>query len=505
MELAALIDALRPLVTGPEPDVDAAVRLLDDHTELAEYEVARFYASRALAPLIAGLARDADPDRRQRALRIVRAVMARTPAASLLRRMVKDRSRRVRRFAWSTVRHLELDDVALPESVAPQRIPARKGINPFTGEAMIIPARVVTKATGVGALPIGGFNPSGWNFGLYRNRARKHRRVDALAELRSEEDVARLVGCDDLAKLTPLTRPGTGPGAPYVAFEVPKATGGVRQILAPRGTLKKVQRLLLDFVLEPIGPHEACHGFVAGRSVLTNAKVHERAALVVKIDIEDFFPTIHYHRVAGLFSYYGAKPEAAALLARLCTHLPLLPDGRVAWPGVLPQGAPTSPAIANLVCRRLDARLSGLAEKVGARYTRYADDLTFSFAEVPERGLGRFFWWVDQVLGQEGFFENVAKRRVLRPSAQQRVTGLVVNDGPRVPRDARRAFRALLHRCETQGISEATVGHPEPLAYLLGFAAWLRMVQPDAGAQAVARIRAMSTRRDGSDPSTQTR
>ncbi len=177
-----------------------------------------------------------------------------------------------------------------------------------------------------------------------------------------------------------------------------------------------------------------------------------------------------------------------------------MPDGRVAWPGVTPQGAPTSPAIANLVCRRLDARLSKLAARVGARYTRYADDLTFSF---PEEGaadtetqaprLGRFFWWVDQICQAEGFTENAKKRRVLRRKAQQRVTGIVVNQGLTVPREVRRRLRALLHRCKKEGLDvvAAAQGQPDLAAVLAGTAGYVSMVQPQLGAKLVAEVQAI--------------
>src|SRR5262249_41065408 len=158
-------------------------------------------------------------------------------------------------------------------------------------------------------------------------------------------------------------------------------------------------------------------------------------------DLRDFFPTIHFGRLVGLFVHYGAGREAARTLATIVTYRPTLPDGRVSWPSVLPQGAPTSPALSNLVCRRLHAPLPAVAAAAGGVYTRYADDLTFSFQEEPEKGLGHFAWWANQVVGQEGFSENLAKRRVLRPAGQMRITGLVTNTGLSVPREARRRFR----------------------------------------------------------------
>jgi RNA-directed DNA polymerase len=294
--------------------------------------------------------------------------------------------------------------------------------------------------------------------------------------------------------ITRWLRPGEEKGSGYVAFEIAKATGGTRRIHAPRAALKKAQRRVLESLLSLIPAHEACHGFVKGRSVVTNASPHQGARVVIKIDLADFFPTIHFRRVEGLFASYGYARPVARLLAGICTHRARLPDGKVAWPGVLPQGAPTSPAIANLVCRRLDARLSKLARRAGAAYTRYADDLTFSFAEEPARSLGRFLWWVDQICQAEGFSENAKKRRVLRRSLQQRVTGVVVNDGLTVPREVRRRLRALLHRCRKEGLDAvaAAAGRPDLLAVLAGTAAYVKMVQPGPGEKLAGAVRALA-------------
>ncbi|MCA9683301.1 MAG: RNA-directed DNA polymerase, partial [Myxococcales bacterium] len=163
----------------------------------------------------------------------------------------------------------------------------------------------------------------------------------------------------------------------------------------------------------------------------------------------------------------------------------------VVWPGQLPQGAPTSPALANLACRRLDARLSGLAAKLGARYTRYADDLSFSFHDrraAESLEIGRVFWWIDQILQQEGFAEHPGKRQVLRPNRRQMVTGLVVNQKPTIPRDLRRRFRATLHNCKVHGVASQARDRDDFVDYLRGFAAYVQMVQPDLGAAWLAEI-----------------
>jgi retron-type reverse transcriptase len=283
-------------------------------------------------------------------------------------------------------------------------------------------------------------------------------------------------------------RPGTEPGSGYIEFEIPKAKGGTRRIAAPRTPLRKVQRKILDEILAKVPVHDACHGFVENRSTVTNAAPHVGAAIVIKMDIKDFFPTVHYRRVRGLFQYLGYNEQVAATLAGLTTYRPKLASGHVVWPGVLPQGAPTSPAIANLTCRRLDHRLTRLAAKCGAVYTRYADDLTFSFKTEPDVRIGRFLWWVDGICQQEGFTERADKRRILRAKHQQRVTGLVVNAKVNIPRAERRRFRAILHNCAKSGIESQAREHADFKSYLAGYAAYVHMVDPVLGKHYLAEV-----------------
>jgi hypothetical protein len=176
----------------------------------------------------------------------------------------------------------------------------------------------------------GGWNPTGWMFGI---RARSPGQPGTLAAhglppLNDAAEVAALVGIDP-KELPKLMRPGAESGSPYVEFTVPKASGGTRTISAPRAALKKVQRTILDGILAKLPTHDACHGFVAGRSVVTNAEPHQNAAVVIKMDLVDFFPSVHYRRVAGLFRSYGYNEEVANVLAGLTTHRPKLSDGRV--------------------------------------------------------------------------------------------------------------------------------------------------------------------------------
>jgi RNA-directed DNA polymerase len=493
MDVATLVSKLIPLLGDPVANSDAILGLLSRGSSLADYEVAKFLVAKRTEAFVQGLLTNPDPRVRRTAIRWVELTFARSPAARILRDATKDRSKLVRQAAFRATRVLRIDDVALPDTLPASRVPqvpARVGINPFTKQPMLIAARPAQPARHRG------FNPTGWRFGLYPALRGARRPSPAIAALRTKEDVERLLDTT-AATLAPLLRPGAGPGCPYVAFEVAKATGGVRTLHAPRDPLKRLQRAILRELLAPLDVHPAAHGFVRGRSTVTNAAPHVGARVVVKMDLVDFFPTIYFGRITGLLEHYGAGREAAETLAAIVTYRPKLPDGRVAWPSVLPQGAPTSPALSNLVCRRMDARLFALASRVSATYTRYADDLTFSFQEEPENGLGHFLWWVNQIIGQEGFLENLKKRRVLRPAGRVRVTGLVTNSSLAVPREARRRFRAVLHDCKRLGVTKEATGHDEPRAYLLGFASYVAMVQPEVGARLRAEVKQLLGRASG--------
>jgi RNA-directed DNA polymerase len=488
MDVATLVARLSPLLDDPIAKSEAILELLGRGRGLAEYEVARFLVTKRTEPIVRELLASPDPRERRKAVRWVELTFARAPAALVLRDATKDRSTMVRRAAMAATRALRLKDVALPDTRGLSKvkaIPAGMRRNPFTGVMQHFPARPAAKKHR-------GWNPTGWRFGLYRSPwgARGRRPWPEISQLQTRADVEKLLGVDR-ATLTKLLRPGAGPGKPYVAFEIPKATGGTRTLHAPRPALKRLQRIVLRKLLAGLEAHPSAHGFVDERSVVSNAKPHVGARIVVKMDLVDFFPTIHFGRLTGLFQHYGAGKEAAETLAAIVTWREELPDGHVAWPSVLPQGAPTSPALSNLVCRRLDARLAALATKVDAQYTRYADDLTFSFAMEPEKGLGHFLWWTNQIIGQEGFRENLKKRRVLKPGGQQRVTGVVTNTRLAIPREARRRFRAVLHHCKRFGVTKEATRHEQPRAYLLGFASWVAMVQPELGAKLLAEVRAL--------------
>src|SRR5258706_3750751 len=225
----------------------------------------------------------------------------------------------------------------------------------------------------------------------------------------------------------------------YVRFQVPKKSGGLRELSAPHRDLSAAQQWLLMHVLEKIPVHDAAHGFVPGRSTMSNAVPHVGRAVVVNLDLKDFFPSITFPRVKGIFQELGYSPAAATILALLCTECPRRQveyNGKT-WfvatgPRALPQGACTSPTLSNLLSRRLDARLAGLARKLGFTYTRYADDLTFSGTPETLRLIGYLLARVRHIVAGEGLAVNEEKTRVQRPNMRQGVTGIVANQRPNV-------------------------------------------------------------------------
>lgn len=275
----------------------------------------------------------------------------------------------------------------------------------------------------------------------------------------------------------------------YRRFDVPKKTGGVRRIAAPMPRLKRAQQWILENILERVPLHRAAHGFRRGRSIVTNAQVHVGADVVINMDLKDFFPTITYRRVKGVFRKLGYSEAIATALALICSE-PAVDE--VELDGVtyfvargerfLPQGAPSSPALTNILCRGLDARLAHAAETLGFAYTRYADDVTFSGPESAATNIGRALRRIRYAAQREGFAVHPDKTRVLRKSQRREVTGLVVNDKVAVPRDLLRRFRATLFQIERDGPAGKRWGRsPDVIASIEGFANFVTMVDAEKG------------------------
>ncbi|MFO0606114.1 MAG: reverse transcriptase family protein [Polyangiales bacterium] len=336
-------------------------------------------------------------------------------------------------------------------------------------------------------------------------------RAAGLPEWKSPDDLAKALGLT-IPRLRWLTfHREVDTGSHYRRWQVPKRSGGTRTITAPKRELKAAQRAVLRSIAEKLPVHGAAHGFLAGRSIVTNAKVHAGAHTLVKVDVKDFFPTVTWRRVKGLYRKAGYPEQVATLLALLGTESPretVAFRGQTlfvaAGPRALPQGAPTSPALTNALCLRMDRRLSGLAKLFGFRYTRYADDLTFSWrapADAPEgthpkAPVGSLLKGVGQILRAEGFAMHPAKTEVLRRGSRQEVTGLVVNEvGPgvaeaRVPRDVRRRLKAAIRNRE-----QGKAGREgETLAQLKGMAAFVYMTDPAKGRAYLDRLAALEAR-----------
>ncbi len=282
----------------------------------------------------------------------------------------------------------------------------------------------------------------------------------------------------------------------YIQFEVPKKSGGTRVLSAPHRTLAAAQQWVLREVLAKLPTEEPAHGFVPGRSTLTNAQPHAARDVVVNLDLEGFFPSIGFARVRHLFRLLGYSGAVATLLTLLCTECP---RQRVVYAGTtyyvatgprgLPQGACTSPGLSNQIARKLDRRLAGLARKLGLNYTRYADDLTFSAAPGFRDKVGYLIARVRHIAAEEKFQVNAKKTRVQRPESRQTVTGLVVNAAPAVPRPQVRRLRAILHRAKTEGLAaQNRTGHPNFRSWVEGMIAYIAMSRNDLGEKLRAEL-----------------
>jgi hypothetical protein len=235
-----------------------------------------------------------------------------------------------------------------------------------------------------------------------------------------------------------------------------KASGGLRLIEAPKPRLKEMQRQILDHILDSVPAHPAVHGFVKGRNIQTFAAPHVGRAMVLRMDLRNFFPSFRYARIAAFFRTLGYPETVADLLAGICTTITpaevwkKLEDETYARRH-LPQGSPSSPALANLCAYRMDCRLNGLAESAGAHYTRYADDLAFSGDGDFERHAERFSAHAAAVVLEEGFSVQHHKTRLMRQGVRQQLAGLVVNQHLNIARRDFDQLKALLTNCVRLG------------------------------------------------------
>jgi len=279
------------------------------------------------------------------------------------------------------------------------------------------------------------------------------------AALNSRKDVAALLEIPDKVLIYHLYV-AKKRSQQYRTFSVPKKSGGARQICAPTSAIKIIQQKL-NMVLQNIYKKKAAvHGFIYGRSIVSNAWKHVRKEFVLNIDLLDFFPSITFPRVYGMFlgKPYRLSKEVATVLAQICC-----------FDGHLPQGAPTSPIVSNMVCARLDGELERFARRSDCLYTRYADDITFSAdrADFPEQvatvtrapvsqGIeADVAPELEEIIKSNGFSINTRKVSIRGRDSRQQVTGLTVNEFPNVRRKYVNQIRAMLHAWEKYGLEAA--------------------------------------------------
>ena len=294
--------------------------------------------------------------------------------------------------------------------------------------------------------------------------------------------------------------PAISPLAHYAYRILAKESGNIRLIEAPKRRLKQIQQKILSSILDRIPAHPAAHGFVKTRSVMAFAAPHVGRRVVLRLDLKDFFPSIHGARIPAFFRLAGYPEPVADLLGGLCMNATprslwnMLGRGidvkrtieartLYAWPH-LPQGAPTSPALANFCAYRMDCRLSGLAQSAGAVYTRYADDLAFSGDGAFERSVLRFAAQVAAILNEEGFTVHFRKTRVMRQGVRQYLAGIVVNEHPNIMRADFDRLKAILTNCVRHGSqSQNREAHPAFQWHLQGRIAFVESVNPAKGAK----------------------
>ncbi len=288
-----------------------------------------------------------------------------------------------------------------------------------------------------------------------------------------------------------------GPLRHYRYRCLPKRSGGLRLLEVPKPRLMNIQRQILHGIFDKIPPHNAAHAFCPGRSVATYVAPHAGQQVLLHVDLQDFFPSTRASRVHALLRTVGYPERVARLLTALCTHC----ARSDAFDGVdseafdlrtrqryrqshLPQGAPTSPALANLCAWRLDVRLTAFAARFGAAYTRYADDLLFSGGHDLQRGMTRFRILVLAIALNEGFSIQSRKTRVLLQSQSQRVAGLVLNEHPNPIRQEYDRLKAQLFNCVRHGPASQNREERANFAqHLRGKIAYLKMINPQRGSK----------------------
>lgn len=295
---------------------------------------------------------------------------------------------------------------------------------------------------------------------------------------------------------------------------IPKRSAGARLIEAPKPILAHAQRTLLRNIFDHVPAHDAAHGFVRGRAVVSAARPHVGSDVVIRVDLDAFFASVPVGRLFVTLCEIGYAREVAHRLTGLVTNT-VPPAVLSAAPGTidrrvdrllrhvhLPQGAPTSPAVANLAAFGLDRRLTSLAERFGATYTRYADDMTISGGSDLRRAVDRFLPLCGEIVRDEGFRLNHRKTRVVTQSGSQQVLGVVVNERLNPSRRDVDRLRAELHEARTAGPDVANRGGVADYRnHLLGRIAWIGQLNAERAAKLRRSFDAITWGVDGSPSS----
>ncbi|BDR70307.1 hypothetical protein K144313037_17190 [Clostridium tetani] len=274
----------------------------------------------------------------------------------------------------------------------------------------------------------------------------------------------------------------------YYRYTIPKKKGGVRNIAAPKSLLKNTQRKILEEILSKLPVSEYAHGFLKEKSVVSGAKAHKnKPELLINIDLEDFFPTITFERVRGMFKGFGYSGYVASLLSMICTYCERMEvevRGEIKYVKtshrILPQGSPASPMITNIICRKLDKRLSGLASKYSFTYTRYADDMSFSFInENTDLTYGRLIGLISKIVKEEGFNINKNKTKFLRQNNRQCITGIVINNEEiGVPKKWIKNLRAAIYNANKLKNNEQ-IPSSKTINEISGMTSWIKSVNSE--------------------------
>lgn len=311
-----------------------------------------------------------------------------------------------------------------------------------------------------------------------------YKRITEYAQRLNDNDVPIIYNLRHLRKIFRIKKSeqdiffGENRSSLYREFSIPKKSGRVRQIEAPSKRLKEIQRWIKDEIVDKFVVSEYATGFRKNMSIVDNARKHVGKELVINMDIKDFFPSVTYAEILLMFMYIGYRKDVAHLHTKLCTNAE----------NVLPQGSPASPSISNHILLKLDKRLGRLAESVGADYSRYADDITFS----GKRGISTIIPLVEQIVEEEGFLVNENKTRLQYNNQRQEVTGLIVNNKIAVSSMIEDEIRNAIYFIKKYGIDDHMkhIGCNKSfyMEHLYGIAYFINMVDRDKGKKYLAQL-----------------